>query len=65
MGFFAALTLVFVVLKLCGVIAWPWVWVASPMLLELAVFVVVSVLGAVFVVKVGGHKLPLWKRGRR
>ena len=30
MNFLSWLTLVFIVLKLCGVIGWSWVWVASP-----------------------------------
>lgn len=29
-SFAGALTIVFIVLKLCNVIAWSWVWVLSP-----------------------------------
>lgn len=29
-GFIGVLTIVFVVLKLCGVIRWSWLWVLSP-----------------------------------
>lgn len=29
-GFTGLLTIVFIVLKLCGVINWSWVWVLSP-----------------------------------
>lgn len=29
-GFTGALTIAFIVLKLCGVIKWSWVWVLSP-----------------------------------
>lgn len=29
-GFVDALTLLFIALKLCGVITWSWVWVLSP-----------------------------------
>lgn len=29
-GFFGLLGIAFIVLKLCGVIDWPWVWVLSP-----------------------------------
>jgi len=29
-GFFGLLTIVFIVLKLIGVISWPWVWVLAP-----------------------------------
>lgn len=35
-GFVGLLTIVFIVLKLCGVIAWSWWWVLSPMLLVFA-----------------------------
>ena len=30
-GFSGLLTIVFIVLKLCGVINWSWVWVLSPL----------------------------------
>jgi len=30
MNFLSLLTLAFIVLKLCGVIAWSWWWVLSP-----------------------------------
>ena len=30
-GFSGLLTIVFIVLKLCGVITWKWVWVLSPL----------------------------------
>ena len=30
-GFCGLLTIVFIVLKLCGVISWSWVWVLSPL----------------------------------
>lgn len=31
LGFFGALAIVFIVLKLTGVIDWAWVWVLSPL----------------------------------
>lgn len=31
MSFGTALTIVFIVLKLCGVITWSWLWVLSPL----------------------------------
>lgn len=40
-GFFGLLTVALVVLKLCGVIAWSWWWVASPIILSVAIVVVV------------------------
>jgi hypothetical protein len=30
-GFFGLLTIVFIILKLCKVISWSWVWVLSPL----------------------------------
>ena len=34
--FLAILTLIFITLKLCGVIAWSWFWVLSPMIFGFA-----------------------------
>ena len=41
MGFCEILTLIFVVLKFAHVIAWPWLYVFAPVLIELAIFLVV------------------------
>lgn len=40
MGICSVLTIVFVVLKLTGVIDWKWVWVLAPTLIPLALIVV-------------------------
>lgn len=49
-GFFGLLTIVFITLKLCDVIAWSWFWVLSPVLLPLilvgAALLVVGILGS-------------------
>jgi hypothetical protein len=37
-GFLGTLTIVFVVLKLCGVIEWSWWWVLSPLWIPAALF---------------------------
>ena len=37
-GIFLVLTIVFIVLKLCGVIGWSWVWVFSPLWLSVLAF---------------------------
>ncbi len=46
-GFGGLLTIVFIVLKLCGVITWKWIWVLSPLwisaALVLAVFLLVLI----------------------
>lgn len=45
-GFFGLLTIVFIVLKLTGVISWSWFWVLPP---TLAAFVLFCVLVAVYI----------------
>ena len=40
-GLSATLTLIFVVLKLCGVIDWGWVWVLAPIWIPLAIVVAI------------------------
>lgn len=47
-GFAGLLTIVFVVLKLCGVIDWSWFWVLSPLWISLSLllfFVCLWILG--------------------
>lgn len=39
-GFTGLLTIVFIVLKLIGVIDWNWLWVLAPIWIDLAVIVV-------------------------
>ena len=40
-GFFGLLELVFIVLKLCGIIHWSWIWVFMPTLLPIILVLVV------------------------
>lgn len=42
-GFCGLLTIAFIVLKLCNVIAWSWVWVLSPLWIPVALAIVVVV----------------------
>ena len=42
-GFTGLLTIVFVILKLIGVIDWNWWWVISPILIGFGLFIVVMV----------------------
>ena len=54
-GFTGLLTIVFIILKLCNIIAWSWTWVLSPLWIS-------EILWTIFVVVVllvGG-----WKNGR-
>lgn len=39
-SFAGLLTIVFVVLKLCGVISWSWWWVVSPLLISMGIYIV-------------------------
>jgi len=38
MGFLPALTIVFIVLKLANIITWSWIWVLSPLLFLILLF---------------------------
>ena len=40
-GFTGLLTIAFIVLKLCGVIAWSWLWVLSPLWISVALWLVI------------------------
>ena len=51
-GIAGTLTIVFTVLKLCGLIAWPWTWVLSPLWIS-AIFWVILV---IIVLLIGGKK---------
>ena len=43
LGFSSVLTLIFVVLKLVGVIDWSWLWVFSPTWIELIIFAIILI----------------------
>lgn len=38
------LTIIFVILKLCGVLSWAWWWILSPLWGSIAIFIIVAVL---------------------
>lgn len=46
-GFVGALTIIFIVLKLCNVITWSWVWVLSPIWIPVGLAVVIGLIAAV------------------
>lgn len=47
-GFLGLLTLAFIILKLCGVIQWSWLWVLSPIWIPTAlVFAILIIVGIV------------------
>lgn len=51
-GIAGTLTIVFIVLKLCGLIAWSWTWVLSPLWISAILWVIVVVI----VLLAGGRK---------
>lgn len=44
MGFCSVLTLIFIVLRLCGVIDWSWWWVLAPLWIPAALLCICTVL---------------------
>ena len=48
-GFPGALTIAFVVLKLCNVISWSWWWVMSPIIIRVVFSILLFVLCAIAV----------------
>ena len=47
-GFAGLLTIVFIVLKLVGVISWSWIWILSPLWISVIIFVLLCILGLKF-----------------
>lgn len=43
-GFCTLLTIAFIVLKLCGVITWSWIWVLSPLWIAFAIILVLAII---------------------
>lgn len=43
-GLGGLLTLIFLILKLCNVITWSWIWVLSPIWISIILYVVLFVL---------------------
>ena len=46
-GFFGLLGIVFIVLKLCGVIDWSWIWVLAPLWGPIALAITIILIGIV------------------
>lgn len=46
-GFCGLLTIAFIVLKLCRVIAWSWVWVLAPLWISWALWLVLVIIAVV------------------
>lgn len=49
-GFTGLLTIVFIVLKLTGVIEWSWFWVLSPIWISFVIAIVILLIIFIFVV---------------
>ena len=65
LGLSSVLTIVFVVLKLVGVITWSWWWVFSPILIDLGLTIIV-VIGFVAYEAYINHKYGLTtKKGKK
>ena len=47
-GLDVLLTIVFLILKLCGVITWSWVWVFSPIWIAWSIIILLIVIVAIF-----------------
>lgn len=43
-GFTGVLTVAFIVLKLCGVIKWSWLWALSPIWISIVLWVLIFVI---------------------
>ena len=52
-GFCGLLTIAFIVLKLCGVISWSWVWVLAPLWIGAIVGVLILVIAVVIMIVKG------------
>lgn len=51
-GFAGLLTVLFIALKLCGVISWSWWWVLSPIWISFGLaFVILFIIGVVLWIK--------------
>ena len=46
-GFIGALTILFIALKLLGVLSWRWLWVLSPIWISVLIWVVIVVIAVV------------------
>lgn len=49
-GFCGLLAIVFIVLKLCHVIEWSWLWVLAPLWIPFAIVIVVLIIVAIIMI---------------
>lgn len=43
-GFFGLLTIAFIILKLCKVITWSWLWVLSPIWMPIIPVIIIAII---------------------
>ena len=55
-GFIGLLQLIFIVLKLTGIISWSWLWVLSPIWISVALYALVIIVLLVLSLIVSGGK---------
>lgn len=55
-GFFGMLTLIFIVLKLCGVINWSWIWVLAPTWISIILTITIIIVALFIEIKKGINK---------
>lgn len=48
-GFAGLLTIVFIVLKLCGVISWSWLWVLSPIWISFGLALILFAIAGIII----------------
>lgn len=61
-GVVSVLTIVFIVLKLCGVINWSWVWVLSPIWITVGFIAAILIIIAIIVAIHGWYLKRLSKK---
>ena len=50
-GFTGTLTIAFIILKLCNVINWSWLWVISPLWISAALFLITFIVALLFCIR--------------
>ena len=58
LGLASVLTIVFIILKLVGVIDWSWIWVLSPIWIDLILTIIVIICIAIYY----SHEDKKWER---
>lgn len=48
-GFTGFLTIAFIILKLCGIISWSWLWVLSPIWISLGLALIMFAIAGIFI----------------